>query len=116
MSTDADPPPLTPSPVRHRPQNDDSASVQQLQQAWEAVRERVRAAPGVVRVQRLCCGTCLDYKLIISITAPEYSAAADHGPDPASALGALEAEFLAAARAIDGVTQVGAQLYSIMDA
>jgi hypothetical protein len=85
------------------------ASVGHVQAAWEAVAESVRATPGVVRVQRMCCGTCMDYKIIVSMSAGHYAAWAARQHTP-------ENEFLTALRSVDGVTQVEAQLYSIMDA
>ena len=89
--------------------DNDGASVGQVQQVWEAMATRVRAIPGVVRVQRMCCGTCMEYKIVISMRARSYPAweARDHEP---------EAEFLQLIGAIDGVSAATAQLYSIMDA
>ena len=86
-----------------------SASVALAQQAWQAVAGRVRAIDGVTRVQRMCCGTGLDYKITISISASAYAAWAELGHAP-------EAEFLSALRRIEGVAGVEAQLYSIMEA
>ncbi len=53
-------------------------------------------------------GTEMDFKIIVSMAAEEYGAWAEKEHAP-------EAEFLAALKGIDGVTNVEAQLYSIME-
>ena len=89
-----------------------------VQSAWEALfSSRVRAVAGVLHVQRLCCGTCLDYKLLISVGAAQHSEwVQGTGGYEGCALGVLEAEFLGTIAAIEGVTDSIAQLYSIADA
>ena len=68
----------------------------------------MRAVDGVRRVQRLCCGTGLDYKIVISIAEPAYAAWAAEGHAP-------EEEYLCALRSIEGLSAVEAQLYSITE-
>lgn len=89
----------------------------EVQSAWASLAPRAKAVPGVICVQRLCCGTCLDYKLLFSIKATDWSqwVAAQGGFD-STPLGALEQEFITAVRAIEGVDAATAQLYSIAEA
>ena len=64
--------------------------------------------PGVVQVQRFCCGTCLDYKIVVSMREDAYDewAARKHHPE------GLVLEELSG---IEGVSSVEAQLYSVQD-
>ena len=86
--------------------DNDKKSGELAQKAWEAVRDETKALDGVVRVQRMVCCTCMDYKIIVSMDAEKYEAwkARDHAPEGA---------FLEALRGIEGVTGAEAQLYSI---
>lgn len=84
---------------------------------WVPLAARVRAVGGVIGVQRLCCGTCLDYKLLLSVGAAQHGAWAEsEGGYEGSALGVLETAFLEALRATEGVVEATAQLYSISEA
>ena len=78
------------------------------QQAWELCKEETKAVPGVTRVSRLACGTCLDFKIVVSLPAESYKPWAETGHPP-------ETKFLEALRAIPGVSAVEAQLFSISD-
>ena len=78
------------------------------QRAWAAFSEQTRQIPGVVRVQRLCCGTCLDFRIVVTMKADAYKAwkSREHHP---------ESEVLDALRASEGCSEVRSQLLSIMD-
>ena len=78
------------------------------QHVWQRYAENVRAIPGVVRVQRLCCGACCEFRIVVSMRASAYDAwkATGHQPEP---------ELLQAFRS-RGFAEAHAQLLSIMDA
>lgn len=67
----------------------------------------VKAVDGVKSVQRVVCGGCLDFKVITALSADKFGAweSANFAP---------ETSFLAAVRAIPGVTFVETQTYTIM--
>ena len=89
----------------------------EVQSVWASISPRAKAVPGVISVQRLCCGTCLDYKLLFSVKADVWAQwAAVPGGFDTTPLGALEQEFLSAVRALDGVDDATSQLYSIAEA
>lgn len=78
------------------------------QKAWASFAEQTRHIEGVVRVQRLCCGTCLDFRIVVTMKADAYEAwkSRDHHP---------ESEVLDALRTSEGCSEVRSQLLSIMD-
>jgi hypothetical protein len=83
------------------------ASLQAAQKLLEEHLATVKAVAGVKSVQRVVCGGCLDFKMIIAVDADAYGAweAAGHAPEPA---------FLEAAKAIPGVTAVETQTFTLM--
>mmetsp|Transcript_1551 Transcript_1551/g.1758 ORF Transcript_1551/g.1758 Transcript_1551/m.1758 type:complete len:113 (-) Transcript_1551:202-540(-) len=88
--------------------DDNRKAATKAQQSWLKFKDRVKSIPGVIRVDRLCCGTGLDFKIIVSMNADSYWSWAeqDHAP---------ESEFLAELRGIEGISNVEAQLYSLME-
>ena len=68
----------------------------------------LKAMKGVKRVQRVVCGGCYDFKIITSLGA------ADFGTWEGAAF-APEAQILERLRAIDGVTSVETQTFTLMD-
>lgn len=78
------------------------------QQAWKDWARITSEIPGVVRVQRLCCGTCLDFRIVVSMRADAYPAWKERGHYP-------ESEFLSSLRS-SGCIEVCSQLLSIADA
>ncbi len=75
---------------------------------WAAFAQR-QQIPGVQRVQRLCCGTCLDFRIVVSVEAEAYKAWRDLDHEP-------EAEILDVLRVYAGISDLRAQLLLIMDA
>ena len=67
----------------------------------------IRSIPGFKSVQRIVCGSCMDFKVIVALEEPSYGAwaAKDHMPESA---------FLASARDIKGVTAVETQTVTLM--
>ncbi len=88
---------------------DERATLGAVQARWEPFAARVAAVPGLVKAERLCCGTCNDFRILVSVRAEAYAQwrAREHEP---------EAEFLAAMRNCPGVREVHSQLLSVMDA
>ena len=80
----------------------------EAQQAWQPFAAEVARIPGVVRVQRLCCGTCLDFRILVSVREDAYSDWKEMNHHP-------EEEVLGALRARVGCFDVQSQLLSIMD-
>lgn len=67
----------------------------------------VKAVAGVKSVQRVVCGGCLDFKVIVALDAAVFG-------DWAGAEFAPEKSFLAALEAIPGITQVETQTFTLM--
>lgn len=78
-----------------------------MQKAADDVLSSVKAVAGVKDVQRVVCGGCLDYKMIISLTADDFGAWEEAGFAP-------ESDFLDAVKGIDGVSLVETQTFTIM--
>lgn len=78
------------------------------QEAWQPFAHIVSGLPGVIRVQRLCCGTCLDFRIVVSMRADAYGQwkARDHYP---------ETEVLQALSSSPACSDVQSQLLSMMD-
>ena len=88
---------------------DERKTLGEVQRIWEEqFAHRTAHLPGCIRVQRLCCGTCLDYRIVVSMRADAYDSWKLQGHSP-------EAEFLGKLRECTGVTEVQSQLLSIMD-
>lgn len=78
-----------------------------MQKAFDSLKGEVKAVDGVTAVQRIVCGGCLDYKVIVSLAADKFGAWEQKQFAP-------EAKFLAAVAAIPGVSVVETQTYTIM--
>ena len=67
----------------------------------------IKSIDGVKGVQRIVCGGCLDFKVITSLDAAKWGdfESGGHGP---------EVGFLDKLKAIDGITEVETQTYTIM--
>ena len=66
---------------------------------------KIKTVPGLKGVQRVVCGGCQDYKLVISLAADKFG-----NLEKAN----LEAEFLANVSKIPGVSTVETQTYTLM--
>lgn len=89
--------------------DDDKKSLEEAQKALKDVLEEVRAVKGVKDVQRIVCGDCLDFKVVIALSVPDYGAwdKAGHAP---------ESKFLDKIKAIKGISAVETQTYTLMPA
>ena len=87
--------------------DDDKGSLVAAQKVLEAFKDRIKAVPGVKSIQRVVCGGCHDFKIVVALDATTFGAwdAAAFAP---------EAEFLEAIKAIPGVAKVETQTYTIM--
>ena len=85
----------------------DKASLAAAQKSLIAVLDQVKAVDGFKSVQRVVCGGCLDFKIIVSLEAAKYGAWE-------SAKFAPEETFLAALKSIDGLTVIETQTYTLM--
>eukprot|EP00227_Mantoniella_beaufortii_P016800 CAMPEP_0197588602 /NCGR_PEP_ID=MMETSP1326-20131121/9829_1 /TAXON_ID=1155430 /ORGANISM="Genus nov. species nov., Strain RCC2288" /LENGTH=112 /DNA_ID=CAMNT_0043153445 /DNA_START=62 /DNA_END=400 /DNA_ORIENTATION=- len=84
----------------------DKASLAAVQKVLDAKLAAVKAVKGFVNVQRVVCGGCHDYKVITKISAESFG-------DWEAAGFAPEAEFLAEVKAVEGVTAVETQTFTL---
>ena len=87
--------------------DEDKASLTACQEAIAGVLAEVKAVKGVKNVQRVVCGGCHDFKVIIALDAAEFGAWEE-------AKFAPEAAFLAKSEAIKGVSKVETQTFTLM--
>ena len=85
----------------------DKASLIAAQKLLSETLPTIKTIDGVKGVQRIVCGGCLDFKVVTSLDAAKWGdfESGGHGP---------EAEFLEKLKAIDGITDVETQTYTIM--
>lgn len=86
------------------PDNDQSA-LSAAQKALNDVKGDIKSATGVSHVQRIVCGGCNDFKVIINLPADKFGPWAESNFAP-------EERFLAAVKAIPGVSDVETQTYT----
>ncbi|GAX13940.1 hypothetical protein FisN_5Lh155 [Fistulifera solaris] len=86
--------------------DNDKKSLQEAQKTLESVLADVKQIDGVKGVQRIVCGGCLDFKVIISLSADKFEAwqGVNYAP---------EETFLEKLKAIDGISTVETQNYTI---
>ena len=87
------------------PDNDKSSLVQ-AQQALELVLGDVKKVDGVLGVERVVCGGCLDFKVVTTLPAAKFGAWEEKGFEP-------EASFVSKLEGIDGISQVETQTYTV---
>lgn len=85
----------------------DKASLAAAQKLLTDTLPTIKSIDGVKGVQRIVCGGCLDFKVITSLDAAKWGdfESGGHGP---------EVKFLEKLKAIDGITEVETQTYTIM--
>jgi hypothetical protein len=86
-------------------ENDDKKSLSAAQIVIDEILPKIKALDGLKNVQRVVCGGCKDLKLIISFSADKFDKLEE---------AALEAAFLEAWKAIDGIDTVETQSYTLM--
>jgi len=83
-----------------------NASLMSAQAQLEKVLPALSALEGVVSVQRIVCGDCQDFKVVTKLTKSAFEAWQKAGFEP-------EAEYLAAVKAIAGISAVETQTYTL---
>ena len=87
--------------------DNDNKSLQEAQKALNGILVEVKKIDGVKGVQRVVCGGCLDFKVIVSLPADKFG-------EWEAAKFAPEESFLAALKAIDGISMVETQTFTLM--
>jgi len=87
--------------------DNDKKSLQEAQALLNGVLEEVKKVDGVKGVQRVVCGGCMDFKVVISLPEPKFGAWEEK-------MFAPEEDFLAKLEAIDGISVVETQTYTLM--
>ena len=87
--------------------DNDKAALAEAQKALDGVLATLKALPGVVSVQRVVCGGCLDFKVMTQLTAEAFGDWENKGFAP-------EADFLAKLKGIAGISAVETQTYTLM--
>ena len=87
--------------------DNDKKSLQSIQATLAVFTSGLKKIDGIKSVQRIVCGGCLDYKVIVALPADKWGAWEAAGFAP-------EAEFIKAVKAIDGVSTIETQTYTIM--
>ena len=88
--------------------DDDKKSLEEAQKALNEVLDELKGVDGVLKVDRVVCGGCLDFKVITSMPAgPKWEAweANKFAPEEA---------FLKKLEGIDGVSTIETQTYTLM--
>ena len=87
--------------------DDDKASLAAAQVALNEVLPALKGLKGFKGVQRVVCGGCLDFKVITSVDGDAFGdwEGADFAP---------EEQFLTKVKAIDGITLVETQTFTLM--
>ncbi len=85
---------------------DEKASLVEVNKAFVKVLPQVKALKGMVDVQRVVCGGCQDFKVVMKLDADSYKAwaGAQHQP---------ESDFLQAIKSIKGISTVETQTYTL---
>ena len=89
--------------------DDDKKSLQSVQQTLKKFEKEISEIPGLKSVQRIVCGGCLDYKVIISLTASEFGNWEQNKFQP-------EEQFINSVKDMPGVSTVETQTFTIMPA
>lgn len=84
----------------------DKKSLDELQAALDEVLPTLSGIDGCDSVQRVVCGGCLDFKVVTKLKAKDFAKWEENKFAP-------EADFLAAAKKIAGVTAVETQTYTL---
>ena len=87
--------------------DNDKKSLQSVQQTLTIFERELSKIPGLKSVQRIVCGGCLDYKVIVSLSASEFANWEGKKFQP-------EEQFINSVKAIPGVSTVETQTYTIM--
>jgi hypothetical protein len=87
--------------------DNDKASLVEAQKVLESVLPAVKQVDGLVEVERVVCGGCLDFKVITTLSADKFGGWEEKAFAP-------EAEFIQKLEGIDGISVVETQTYTKM--
>lgn len=82
-------------------------SLVKSQEVLEGVLAQLKGVPGVLSVQRVVCGGCMDFKVVTQLDAENFGKWESGGFAP-------EEDFLGKVKAIEGVSSVETQTYTLM--
>lgn len=88
------------------PDNDKKA-LQEAQKELDAILDEIKKLDGYKSVQRVVCGGCMDFKVIVALEAEKYGDWEGKGFAP-------EEAFLAKLNGIEGISQVETQTFTLM--
>jgi hypothetical protein len=86
--------------------DNDKKSLQEAQKLLSEYLSVIKVVDGVKSVQRVVCGGCLDFKVMIALEQPKFGSWSDQEFAP-------EKEFLAKLEAIEGISTVETQTYTL---
>ena len=86
----------------------DSESLEAIAKVVDELLPEIKKASKDATVNRLVCGSCLDFKLMTTVPLEDYGKWSDDGHPP-------ESEFLEKIKAIKGVSQVETQTITNME-
>jgi hypothetical protein len=86
---------------------DEKRSLAAVQQEFASLKPELEKIPGIKCVERIVCGTCKDYKVILALPIDKFEEWQKSNYAP-------EEKFLHAVSQIPGVEKVETQAYSIM--
>lgn len=87
--------------------DNDKKSLQEAQKLLDSVLDDLKKIDGYKSVQRVVCGGCLDFKVITACSAEKFGEWDEKKFAP-------EEDFLAKLKAIDGISQVETQTFTLM--
>eukprot|EP00558_Chaetoceros_sp_UNC1202_P003905 CAMPEP_0197240108 /NCGR_PEP_ID=MMETSP1429-20130617/6464_1 /TAXON_ID=49237 /ORGANISM="Chaetoceros sp., Strain UNC1202" /LENGTH=146 /DNA_ID=CAMNT_0042699685 /DNA_START=15 /DNA_END=455 /DNA_ORIENTATION=- len=86
----------------------DSESLEAVAKAVEEVLPAIKGVSEDITVNRLVCGGCLDFKLMMTVPLADFGPWEEKGFEP-------EGDFLEKIKAIEGITQVETQTITNME-
>eukprot|EP00619_Florenciella_sp_RCC1007_P012452 CAMPEP_0205915762 /NCGR_PEP_ID=MMETSP1325-20131115/8082_1 /ASSEMBLY_ACC=CAM_ASM_000708 /TAXON_ID=236786 /ORGANISM="Florenciella sp., Strain RCC1007" /LENGTH=112 /DNA_ID=CAMNT_0053282977 /DNA_START=20 /DNA_END=358 /DNA_ORIENTATION=- len=89
-------------------EDNDKASLVQCQEILEANLPAIKALDGFQSVNRVVCGGCKDFKIIVTLDAEKYG-------DWENSSFAPESVILDALAAVDGVSSIETQTFTFME-
>ena len=87
--------------------DDDKESLAKLQKVLNESKDEIKAIDGVKSVQRIVCGGCLDFKIVVALEGEKFGSWQESSFAP-------EESFLDKIKKIDGVSAVETQTYTLM--
>ena len=87
--------------------DNDKASLVEAQKALASVLPDIKKVDGLVEVERVVCGGCLDFKVVTTLSADKFG-------DWEGKEFAPESDFLKKLEGIDGISVIETQTYTKM--